>query len=186
MAATIPTNGLGVDAGLDIAGGNLTFTTADKGVHLGVTSATAANLMDDYEEGTFTPTLNGSAGAPSGVSYSVRTGSYVKVGNVVTVHCYLQSSSMTSVPSGGLTVTGLPFTIKDLSNSYPAAVVGYCTNFATTEAPQAGYGSNDTTIINMTGNGSNDARNNLNDLITCSNAMSGDEILLVSMTYRST
>ena len=48
MAATIPTNGLGVDAGLDIAGGNLTFTTADKGVHLGVTSATAANLMTDY------------------------------------------------------------------------------------------------------------------------------------------
>ncbi len=57
MAATIPTNGLGVDAGLDIAGGNLTFTTADKGVHLGVTSATAANLMDDYEEGTWTPTF---------------------------------------------------------------------------------------------------------------------------------
>ena len=50
MAAVIPTNGLGVDAGLDIAGGNLTFTTADKGVHLGVTSATSSNLLDDYEE----------------------------------------------------------------------------------------------------------------------------------------
>ena len=37
MAAQIPTNGLNVDAGLDIAGGNLTFTTADKGVHLVVT-----------------------------------------------------------------------------------------------------------------------------------------------------
>ena len=48
MAATIPTNGLGVDAGLDIAGGNITFTTADKGVHLGVTSAGAANLIHVY------------------------------------------------------------------------------------------------------------------------------------------
>ena len=48
MAATIPTNGLGVDAGLDIAGGNITFTTADKGVHLGVNSAGEANLKHDY------------------------------------------------------------------------------------------------------------------------------------------
>ena len=32
--------------------GNLTLNTASKGIHLGVTSATAANLLDDYEYGT--------------------------------------------------------------------------------------------------------------------------------------
>ena len=39
-----------------IGSGNLIFGTANKGVHLGVTSATASNLLDDYEEGTFTTT----------------------------------------------------------------------------------------------------------------------------------
>jgi hypothetical protein len=34
---------------------NILFNTASKGVYLGVTSATASNLLDDYEEGTWTP-----------------------------------------------------------------------------------------------------------------------------------
>ena len=38
-------------------GGNLLLTTADKGIYLGVTSATAANLLDDYEYGNWTPGL---------------------------------------------------------------------------------------------------------------------------------
>ena len=56
MAATIPTNGIGVDAGLDVAGGNLTFYHRAwyKGVHLGDGTATASELFDDYEEGTWT------------------------------------------------------------------------------------------------------------------------------------
>jgi hypothetical protein len=38
---------------------NILFNTASKGVYLGVTSATASNLLDDYEEGTWTPTFEG-------------------------------------------------------------------------------------------------------------------------------
>ena len=101
MAATIPTNGLGVDAGLDIAGGNLTFTTADKGVHLGVTSATAANLMDDYEEGTWTPTI-------SNVTFTTNVGGYTKVGRHVTISFYLDGPSGT-LDSTQLQIGGLPF-----------------------------------------------------------------------------
>ena len=103
MAATIPTNGLGVDAGLDIAGGNLTFTTADKGVHLGVTSATAANLMDDYEEGTWTPTI-------SNVTFDTdgNVGGYTKVGRHVTIAFYLSVASGT-FDTTQLQIGGLPF-----------------------------------------------------------------------------
>ena len=36
--------------GLGTLDDNITFSTAGKGVHLGVTSATSSNLMDDYEE----------------------------------------------------------------------------------------------------------------------------------------
>ena len=104
MAATIPTNGMGLDAGLNIAGGNLTFTTADKGVHLGVTSATAANLMDDYEEGTFTPLI-------SNVTFDAdsNVGGYTKVGRHVTIAMYLGISGGT-LDTTQLQISGLPFT----------------------------------------------------------------------------
>ena len=108
MAATIPTNGLGLDAGLDITGGNLTFKTADKGVHLGVTSATAANLLDDYEEGTWTAEL---VGATSG-TYAASTATYVKVGKVCTLHCMFTTTIGNNV-EGNISLRTLPFVPDD-------------------------------------------------------------------------
>tara|TARA_R110002020_G_scaffold106453_1_gene247806 strand:+ start:1210 stop:1692 length:483 start_codon:yes stop_codon:yes gene_type:complete len=62
--------------GLGSLDDNITFSTAGKGVHLGVTSATSSNLQDDYEEGTWTPTV-------SGLTLTASTGHYVKIGKVV-------------------------------------------------------------------------------------------------------
>ena len=67
--------------GLGTLDDNITFTTAGKGVHLGVTSATSSNLLDDYEEGTFTPALESSGGTLS-VSYTGRSGKYIKIGSL--------------------------------------------------------------------------------------------------------
>tara|TARA_R100001594_G_scaffold1929_1_gene8036 strand:- start:395 stop:934 length:540 start_codon:yes stop_codon:yes gene_type:complete len=120
MAATIPTNGLGVDAGLDIAGGNLTFTTADKGVHIGVTSATAANLLDDYEEGTFTATL-GTSGTAFTTSNNTATCFYTKVGRLVTLSVGASVTSPTG-GSGNLQLTGLPFASGSHDTSYINAI----------------------------------------------------------------
>ena len=41
---------------------NILFDTASKGIYLGTTSATASNLLDDYEEGTWTPAVTGETG----------------------------------------------------------------------------------------------------------------------------
>jgi hypothetical protein len=65
----------------------------------------AANALDDYEEGTFSPTLSAS-GATFGYSFS--TGRYTKIGNSVTVHGRIILSSA-SGGSGTVTLTGLPF-----------------------------------------------------------------------------
>ena len=113
MAATIPTNGLGVDAGLDIAGGNLTFTTANKGVHLGVTSATAANLMDDYEEGTHAATLTDSSGDVTSITLnsSFNQLSYTKVGRQVFVGGTLVISSFSGSWGSGQCQISLPFAV---------------------------------------------------------------------------
>ena len=62
----------------------------------------AANALDDYEEGTFTPTFSS--------SNSTATGSYTKVGNKVTVHFHVVSTG--GLPSGGsqVQIGNFPFT----------------------------------------------------------------------------
>jgi hypothetical protein len=97
---------LGGTKGVTIDGGNLTFSTAAKGVHLGVTSATASNLLDDYEEGTFTATFIGSTTAPS--TAVTATGVYTKIGNFVNASVYFANKNTTGI-SGYIQVTGMPF-----------------------------------------------------------------------------
>ena len=46
-----------IGTGLGTINDNIVFGTASKGIYLGVTTATASNLLDDYEEGTWTPAL---------------------------------------------------------------------------------------------------------------------------------
>ncbi len=71
------------------------------GVYLGGT--TGSNYLEDYEEGTWTPSVG--TGSISGTA----RGTYTKVGNSVTVRLYLQGVTNTT-SSNNLEVTGLPFT----------------------------------------------------------------------------
>jgi hypothetical protein len=93
---------------IEISAGNILFGTASKGVYLGVTSATAANLLSDYEEGTFTPALN-IGGSTTGITYGNREGRYTKVGRIVTCDLTFTLSDKGS-ETGNLTVAGFPFT----------------------------------------------------------------------------
>ena len=102
--------------------GNLVFETAAKGIYLGVTSATAANLLDDYEEGTWTPSVGGNT------SYNVQYGKYTKVGNMVTLVCEM---NINVIGTGSTTtISGAPFTPMSYSGSASAAV-GYASSLAT-------------------------------------------------------
>jgi hypothetical protein len=71
------------------------------GVYLG--GAVAANKLDDYEEGTWTPAV---AGGTAG--YTVQTGRYTKIGNIVRLRCAIKLSSWSG--TGTVTITGIPFT----------------------------------------------------------------------------
>jgi hypothetical protein len=61
-----------------------------------------ANTLDDYEEGTWTPSLGGSA------TYTVQTGTYTKVGRVV--HIMGQVTVNVIGTGSTTTISGLPFT----------------------------------------------------------------------------
>ena len=78
------------------------------GVSFNPGETTAANTLDDYEEGVFTPVLTGTTSA-SGVGYDTQTGIYTKVGNRVTFNITINLSSKGTI-AGYLKITGLPFT----------------------------------------------------------------------------
>jgi hypothetical protein len=89
--------------------GNLVFETAAKGIYLGVTSATAANLLDDYEEGSFTPEVYHESSDNS--TFSNVNGEYTKIGNTVT--CQIRVDSGTTGTAGSdLVIGGLPFAVN--------------------------------------------------------------------------
>ena len=86
--------------------------TVQGGITFGSDTA-AANQLDDYEEGVFTPSLE-FGGATTGITYSsVRGGSYTKIGRQVTVNFAFTLTSKGSA-SGDATLAGLPFAVEDL------------------------------------------------------------------------
>ena len=114
------------------------------GVYLGGTGA--ANKLDDYEEGTWT------AGVSGGTTVRTNaTGYYTKIGNVVTFSYYTGSSNLSSA-SGGMIITGLPFTASNGSSFNTAIVVAHNTFFGgSATVGQQGYvGTNGTSIYMVT------------------------------------
>jgi len=77
------------------------------GAYLGGTGS--ANYLEDYEEGTWTPTLGGSATAGS-FTYSNQSGYYVKVGNQVTITFSVTLSAIGTAGTGFLRIIGSPWT----------------------------------------------------------------------------
>jgi len=91
---------------------NIVIGTAGKGIHLGVTSATAANLLDDYEEGSYTPAMTVNSGSLT-VHGSHNTLAYTKIGRVVHVQGEIRFSAISS-PSGAFSMS-IPFAVADLA-----------------------------------------------------------------------
>ena len=61
----------------------------------------AANALDDYEEGTWTPSVGGNA------TYTVQNGKYTKIGNTVYIEGHLQIATLGT--GSTTTMSGLPF-----------------------------------------------------------------------------
>ena len=106
------------------------------GVELGSgLDATAANLLDDYEEGTWTPAW---ASGSNGRSIS-GTGGYTKIGNLVTVFGKFTCGGSNNTGSGDVQFSGLPFTAANVGAQRSAisifvhrcasAVDGYISGF---------------------------------------------------------
>jgi hypothetical protein len=88
--------------------GNLVIGTSGKGIDFSATPGTGTSeLLADYEEGTWTPTLT-TNGFSGGVTLSSATGLYTKVGRQVTVQCSLVLSGFAAQTSTNV-IDGLPY-----------------------------------------------------------------------------
>ena len=74
-----------------------------------------ANTLDDYEEGTFVPTVGGSTSNGTAV-YTTQTGVYTKIGRLVQVQILVAWSAGTA--TGTQTVLGLPFASHGTANNF--------------------------------------------------------------------
>ena len=92
------------DNGSDTSDKKLGVWDAD-GLKFGSDTA-AANALEDYEEGTWTPSVT-----DSGYTTSTSTGHYTKIGRLVTVHFRIQFSAIGSNTSS-TNFSGLPFTVN--------------------------------------------------------------------------
>jgi hypothetical protein len=88
------------------------------GVFLGGTAT--ANELDDYEEGTFTPTFTSTSAS---FSYSYQNGYYTKIGRSVTCHIFIRGQS-SGTTSNSLFISGLPFTSLNSSSLYASGSFG--------------------------------------------------------------
>lgn len=109
-AQTVLRSAVGEAARLDTSG----HLIVPNGVTLGTVAGTynAANTLDDYEEGTWTPAFSG---GDYSFTYNKQKGSYTKIGNRVFIDCVLYVHP-TIGPSGSvdgdLEITNLPYTFN--------------------------------------------------------------------------
>ena len=89
-----------------LAGGGLTFNG----------DTAAANALDDYEEGSFTPIIKFNQ-ATNNQSYNYQMGRYTKIGNRVLFHLYVAFSNK-GTASGYARVYGLPYTSANVGVGY--------------------------------------------------------------------
>jgi hypothetical protein len=137
-----------------VSAGNLVIGTSGKGIDFSATPGTGTSeLFDDYEEGTWTPTYIDSDGALVYVaSVGILTsGFYTKIGNTVICQFHIQTQSITTNGTGLLSLGGLPFTSRTLSQPFFGSgtlAIARVQDFSSNNNPSSGLvGSAATTVL---------------------------------------
>jgi hypothetical protein len=174
--------GLRIDnaGNVSLAIGNLVIGTAGKGIDFsadGQAAGMTSELLDDYEEGTFTPTYT-STGTPPTVTYSHQYGKYTKIGRQVFFTVEIGTNSATA-GTGVLAIGGLPFT--SVNDRYSGTLsVGYADSF-TTASPCGAYIGANSTITQLTHESSVTARTDMLTSFLTDGA--GQNYLIISGSY---
>jgi len=113
----------------------------------------AANALNDYEEGTWTPTFARSSSNPTSGGYTTQLGTYTKIGNTVFVACQMNMSSWGG-GAGWYQVEGLPFLVRNI-NAISQTVISDYGNYSLSNSSTGlgGYFSPNSTYVALFGKG---------------------------------
>ena len=75
-------------------------------VPIAIGGTAAANALDDYEEGTWTPAYDNGGS----IAYTTQYGSYVKIGRLVHLACNIDVDTVSGTNSSAMQISGAPFT----------------------------------------------------------------------------
>jgi hypothetical protein len=113
--------------------GNLTFSTSNAGIVFNNSSALVNSTLNDYETGSWTPTLASLTGSYTSVTYGRQYGKYTKIGNLVYAMFDISTTAQVVGTAGSdLLIGGFPFTMANsgTSDSYTGSI-GYTTGVVT-------------------------------------------------------
>lgn len=103
-----------------------------------------SELLDDYEEGSWTPGLQSFNG-----SYSTQSGRYVKIGGSAFLWFHLDISSSHTGTDANLVVTGLPFSGITGTTAYGMTTSMHCNLWATTNKADNGIVGPGSTVLSF-------------------------------------
>lgn len=131
-----------------LATGNLIIGTSGKGIDFSATSQASgatSELLDDYEEGSFTPFFAFSGGGGS-ITHTWQFGNYTKIGNMVYCQIAIYTDSAT-LGSGDVVIQGLPFsTNSNVIYRGGCGAVGFSASWVTLAPTQIYWTENSTQI----------------------------------------
>ena len=114
------------DGDVEVAVGNIVMSTSGKGVDFSATADSSgtseSELLHDYEEGTFTPTMAPAGGGTT--THTTQAGYYVKIGKFVSITGGLGWSAQSG--SGQPRISSLPFAISSQDSNYGGHSGGMC------------------------------------------------------------
>lgn len=144
-------------------------------------ASTGANVLDDYEEGTFTPTITGSTSA-SGQAYTQQVGYYQKIGRWVQLDIKIVLSTLGTI-TGAVAIGGLPFPVDSggiSANTFVAPV--FWSSLTNAKVALVAVPIDGTSIIDLFGSGA--AATSLGSLVQAD--LSNTTTFIISVRYRTT
>ena len=149
--------------------------TASQGILFGTDTA-AANTLDDYEEGTFTPTVSSGITSPSLTSAQ---GHYVKVGTIVMCSVDFRMNGNQTGNGDAFKIGGLPFNNSTDGSIYGSATIQYNSILGGFTELRAGH-FNETSTIHFF-NGTNIINGN-----TAGVNLANQKRIIMQLVYKST
>lgn len=148
----IPAAG-GVQCVTTLSVGNATPASTGAGITFPASQSASsdANTLDDYEEGTWTPT----DGSGAGLTFTQAVGSYTKIGRLVHLVGFVQYPSTAN--GNTATISGFPFGVANADSAQGHSTIGYSSDDANARYLLPNKNSTNGVIYRNTGLGATNA-----------------------------